>query len=81
MLVAGHVLMVLAIVVEVAGVCYASRKKKVADGGQEASERRRVGSDDVPAFESAPAPWASFMRRSSVSEKTGPTRSVSTGGP
>ncbi|CAN0186921.1 unnamed protein product, partial [Scytosiphon promiscuus] len=53
-LVAGHVLMVLAIVVEVVGVCYASRKKKVVEG-EEASERPRQGSDDVPEFGSAPA--------------------------
>ncbi|CAB1120469.1 unnamed protein product [Ectocarpus sp. CCAP 1310/34] len=84
-LVAGHVLMILAIVVEVAALCYASRRKRVAEG-EEASERPRVGSDDVPALESAPAPWRSFLRLRSVSEKTGSTRSVSgtvvtTGGP
>ena len=83
-LVAGHVLMVVAIVVEAVALCYASRKKKVAEGGEES--RPRVGSDDVPAFESAPAPWRSFFRQLSVSEETGPTRSISgnlvtTGGP
>ncbi|CAM9614990.1 unnamed protein product [Ectocarpus sp. 12 AP-2014] len=76
-LVAGHVLMILAIVVEAVGICYASRKTKVLEGGEEASERPRVGSDDVPVFESAPAPWRSFFRQGSVSEKAGPTRSVS----
>ena len=84
-LVAGHVLMVLAIVVEVIGVCYASRKKKAVEG-EEPSERPRVESDGVPVFESAPGSWRSFFRQRSVSEKTGPTRSVSgnlvtTGGP
>ena len=61
-------------------------RKKVAER-EEASERARVGSDDdVPAFESAPASWRSFLRQRSVPERTGPTRSasgtvVTTGGP
>ena len=85
--VAGHVLMILAIVVEVVALCYGSRKKKVVEGGEEASERPHVGSDDdVPVFQSTPASWRSFLRQGSVSEKTGPTRSISravvtTGGP
>ncbi|CAM9420392.1 unnamed protein product, partial [Hapterophycus canaliculatus] len=74
-LVAGHVLMILAIVVEVVGICYASRKKKVEQDGV-LSERPRMGSDDPPVFESAPTSWR-FLRQRSVSEKTGPTRSVS----
>ena len=76
-LVAGHVLTVLAIVVEVVAVCIALKKKKIDEGGEEASERPRVGSDDVPVFESAPAAWGSFFRQGSVSEMTGPTRSIS----
>lgn len=89
-LVAGHVLMVLAIVVEVVGVCWASRTRRVVDEGEEeedeASGRPRVESGDVPAFERAPASWRSFLLRESVSERTGPTRRVSgsvvtTGGP
>ncbi|CAN0016960.1 unnamed protein product [Ectocarpus fasciculatus] len=79
-LVAGHVLMILAIVVEVVGICYASGKKRVV-GAASSSEsspglRPRAGSDDVPALESVPASWPSFMRRSSVSEEPGPTRRI-----
>ncbi|CAM9878119.1 unnamed protein product [Ectocarpus fasciculatus] len=50
-LMAGHLLMILAIVVEVVGICYASGKKVVEDAVS--SERPRAGSDDVPLFESA----------------------------
>ena len=83
--VALHVLIILAIVVEVVGIFYASRKKNVVEG-EEASERPRVGSDDVPVFESAPASWTSFFGQRSVSEMTEPARSISgklvtTGGP
>ncbi|CAM9273146.1 unnamed protein product [Ectocarpus sp. 4 AP-2014] len=46
-LVAGHVLMILAIVVEVVGICFVTRKKKNLEG-EEVSERPRVGSDDMP---------------------------------
>ncbi|CAN0382790.1 unnamed protein product [Ectocarpus sp. 12 AP-2014] len=77
-LVTGHVLMILVIVVEVVGICYPSGKKRVV-GAASSSEsspglRPRAGSDDVLAFESVPASWPSFMRRSSVSEEPGPTR-------
>ncbi|CAN0174738.1 unnamed protein product [Ectocarpus sp. 4 AP-2014] len=75
-LVAGHVLMVAAIVVEAFVICWVSRKNKVHEG-EEASASPRVGSDDVLVFESAPASWRSFFRQRSVSEKTGPTRSIS----
>ncbi|CBJ33597.1 conserved unknown protein [Ectocarpus siliculosus] len=73
--VAGHVLMILVIVVEVVGICYASGKKRVV-GAASSSEsspglRPRAGSDDVPALESVPASWASFMRQGSVSEEQG----------
>ena len=89
-LVAGHVLMILAIVVEVVGVCWASRTRRGVEEGEEdedeASGRPRVESGEGPAFERAPASWRSFLLRESVSEKTGPTRRVSgnvvtTGGP
>lgn len=74
-LVAGHVMMALAIVVEVAGICYASRRNRAVE--QKAVLPERVGgSDDVPFFERAPPSWKSFMRRDSVSEKAGPNRSV-----
>ncbi|CAN0486529.1 unnamed protein product [Ectocarpus sp. 12 AP-2014] len=73
-LVAGHVLMVLAIVVEVFGICYASGRKRVAEDAS--SERPCAGLDDAPAVESVPASWRSFMRRGSVSEEPGPTRNV-----
>ncbi|CAB1096488.1 unnamed protein product [Ectocarpus sp. CCAP 1310/34] len=79
--VAGHVLLILAIVVEVVGICLASGKKR---GVEEAvpSEglpvlRPRGGSDDVPVFESAPASWKTFVGQASVSEKPGPRRSAS----
>lgn len=54
--------MVVAIVVEVIVVCYASRKKAV-EGGRHLRGRGRpqVGSDDVSAFESAPASWRSLF--------------------
>ncbi|CAM9576912.1 unnamed protein product [Ectocarpus sp. 6 AP-2014] len=53
-LVAGHVLMIVVIVVEVVGICYASGKKRVV-GAASSSEsspglRPRAGSDDVPAL-------------------------------
>ena len=51
-LVAGNVLMIVAIVVEVIGICYASRKKKIGDGEEEeeACARLPLGSGDhVPA--------------------------------
>lgn len=75
-LVAGHVLMILAIVVEVVGICYACGQKKTVEEAV-SSERPRAGSDDVHVFESAPSSWRSFLRQRSVSEKTGPTRSFS----
>ncbi|CAB1106635.1 unnamed protein product [Ectocarpus sp. CCAP 1310/34] len=79
-LVAGHVLMILAIIVEVVGVCCASGTKRVV--GAAASTENvpgltpRAGSDDVLAFESAPASWPPSMRERSVSEEPGPTRRV-----
>lgn len=80
LLVAGHVLMMLVIVVEVVGICYASRGKGVVKD-EALSESlpestARAGSDDVPAFESIPSSWRSFVRQGSVSEEAGPTRSV-----
>ena len=62
-LVAGHVLMVVAIVVEVVGICYASEKQ---NGDSDPGSRPRVGSDEKPVFERAAAhPRWSFMRRDS----------------
>ena len=77
-LVACHVLLILAVVVEVVAICYSSWKEKIAaEEGQEASERPRAGSDDnVPVFESAPMAWRSFLGQGSVSVQAGPTRSV-----
>eukprot|EP00752_Nemacystus_decipiens_P018764 g16824.t1 len=49
--VAGHVLMFVAIVVEVVGVCVASRKGNFVEGGGGAPERPRVGSNDVTVVE------------------------------
>ncbi|CAN0093617.1 unnamed protein product [Ectocarpus sp. 4 AP-2014] len=74
-LVASHVLMILAIVVEAVGICYASTRKQ-DDEATVMPERPRAGSDEVPQFESAPAPWRSFMRQGSVLEMPGPNRSV-----
>lgn len=79
-LVAGHVLMIVAIVVEVVGICYASRGKRVVEAAV-SSERlpeswSPTRSDVVPAFENVPSSWRSFMRQVSVSEEVGPTRSV-----
>ncbi|CAM9790810.1 unnamed protein product [Scytosiphon promiscuus] len=60
-LVAGHVLMILAIVVEVAGIYFASRRKPVAGGASVSpslncpESRPRIGSDDTPVFQSVPA--------------------------
>ncbi|CAN0437324.1 unnamed protein product [Ectocarpus sp. 12 AP-2014] len=80
-LVAGHVLMILAIVVEVVGFCYASGKQEaaieVSHSERPSGSRFRVGSGDVPMFESAPPSWRSFLLRESVSESTGPIRSIS----
>lgn len=76
-LVTAHVLMILAIVVEAIVICYASWYNKSVVNGEEASERPQVGSNDTPpVFESAPS-WGSFLRQGSVSEKPGPTRSIS----
>ncbi|CAM9749701.1 unnamed protein product [Ectocarpus sp. 4 AP-2014] len=74
-LVAGNVLMVVAIVVEVVGICFTSRKK--AAEGEETSERPRMGSDNVPVLQSARTWWRSIWGVRSVSEMTGPTRAVS----
>lgn len=75
-------MMVLAIVVEAGGICYASRNKRVAE--EEVSipsptgiRPRVVLDDDVREFESTPSSWKSFMRRVPVSEEPGPTRRVS----
>ena len=66
MLVAGHVLMILA------GVCYASRNKvgddEEEEEEQDASGRPRVGAEGVPLFETAPASWRSLLQQGSVSE-------------
>jgi len=76
-LVAGHVLMMLFIVVEVVGVCYASRKNNVVDDGEEeAPNRPRAGSEEAPVFVQL-GRSVKFMRRGSVFEKPGPTRSAS----
>ncbi|CAM9718324.1 unnamed protein product [Scytosiphon promiscuus] len=81
--VAGHVLMVLAIVVEVVGVCYAPQKKEGREKGISPAVfplRPRAGSDDVPVFETVPrGSWKSFLSRS-VSDEPGPTRRVATTG-
>ncbi|CAM9956408.1 unnamed protein product [Ectocarpus sp. 13 AM-2016] len=80
-LVAGHVLMILAIIVEVVSICYASGKQEaaieVSHSERPSGWRPRVGSGDVPMFESAPPSWRSFLLRESVSESTGPIRSIS----
>lgn len=78
-LVAGHVLIVLAIVVEVVGICLLPRGNVAQD---EASLERlpgpSAGSDQPPAFASARGlSWKSFMRQVTVSEEPGPSRSVS----
>ena len=75
-----HVLMILAVVVEVIGVCYSSRDEAV--GGKAASSDicslgPRTGSDDeVPAFESVPArSWKNcFLSQGSMSDEPRPTR-------
>eukprot|EP00903_Cladosiphon_okamuranus_P012633 g11819.t1 len=80
--VAGHVLMVLAIVVEVVGVCYVVRKRKGVGDEAMPSEgfpglRPHQGSEDVPTFESIPGlSWKSFLGQGSVSDEPGPIRSV-----
>eukprot|EP00752_Nemacystus_decipiens_P005318 g4824.t1 len=81
LLVAAHVLMILAIVVEVAIICRASRRKQVEEepGSSPASPpqlRMRAGSDETPYFESVPPLWKSLSGQASVSATTGPTRSV-----
>ncbi|CAM9835026.1 unnamed protein product [Pylaiella littoralis] len=79
-LVAGHVLMIVAIFVEVVGICYASGNEGLLEVSSESVPgfRPRVGSDDVPVFESVPSSWRSFLwQQSSVSEEPGPNRSVS----
>ncbi|CAN0490332.1 unnamed protein product [Ectocarpus sp. 12 AP-2014] len=72
-LVAGHILMILAIVVEVVGICCASGPKRVVRAAASTENvpglRPRAGSDDVPAFESAAASWRPSMRERSVSER------------
>ena len=77
-LVAGHVLMILAVVVEIAAIIYAARREMIiARDGQEGSQSLSAGPDDgVPVFESAPPPWKSFWGQGLVSERAGPTRSV-----
>ncbi|CAM9755964.1 unnamed protein product [Ectocarpus fasciculatus] len=83
--VAGHVLMALAIIVEVIGVCYAPPNEGVGEKTVSSPKesfaglRPRVGSDDVPVFESVPgSSWKSFLSQGSVSDEPGPTRRVAT---
>ncbi|CAM9790765.1 unnamed protein product [Scytosiphon promiscuus] len=78
-LVAGHVLMALTIVVEAIGICYASRRRRVADEAEPSESlpgvKPRAGSDDDDSvFEGAPKSWGSFMRQISMWEEEGPAR-------
>eukprot|EP00903_Cladosiphon_okamuranus_P010574 g9999.t1 len=76
--VAGHVLMVLAIVVvEVGDVFYASRQRNAGENGMPSDGfplRNRAGSDETPEFETVPSrSWKLFLSRS-VLDEPGPTR-------
>eukprot|EP00752_Nemacystus_decipiens_P012380 g10972.t1 len=64
-LLTGHVLMILAIFVEVIGIYYASgtNEEVIKTAAGPSGLRPRVGSDDIPVFESAPASRLSFMHR------------------
>lgn len=70
-LVAGHVLMILAIVVEAVAISFAPRGDRVAaEEGQEeeVSESSSPALDDAPVSKGAPAPCRSFphQRRGSL---------------
>ncbi|CAN0449495.1 unnamed protein product [Pylaiella littoralis] len=74
-LVSAHVLLMLAIVVEVAITCRAFRRKRVEEvvSSPESAPQLRTR---VESGESFPSLWKSLLRQTSVSAKTGPNRSV-----
>lgn len=74
LLVAGHVMMLLTVLVQVLGICYASRQKgfKIAASLSRSISglRSRLGSDEIAEFESAPGPWKPAYLQSSASDKS-----------
>lgn len=72
--------MLLTIVVEVAGICYTTRRKRVEEECRSLENfpglRSRAGSDEMPMLESVPISWRSVIQQVPVSKRPRPARSV-----
>ena len=80
-LVAGHVLMLLTIVVEVAGICYTARRKRVQEEASSFEDfpglRSRAGTEEKPGMSRGdPMSWRLVTQQAHVSESPGPARNV-----